>query len=192
MTAVFLQPMLQEFLVLSAKFQIRLATLGMVVAIALSNYLVQFEINEWLTWGAFTYPITFLITELTNRFHGPRLARRVVYVGFLFALILSLFLNIPRIALASAYAFLIGQLLDILVFNRLRQKSWWVAPAFSSVAASALDTLIFFSIAFAPSHSWIRLALGDFSVKLLMDILMLLPFRMMLWGSIKRTRLLES
>lgn len=172
--------MLSRYL-LSKQNEVIMSVVLMVAAIALSNYLVQFEINEWLTWGAFTYPATFFITELTNRYHGPRTARRVVYIGFLFAVIISVLLSIPRIALASATAFLIGQLLDISVFNRCRQKAWWVAPAFASIMASAIDTLIFFSIAFYPSTHWVSLAFGDFSIKFLMDLMMLLPFRIVLW-----------
>lgn len=153
--------------------------IAMIAVVAASNVLVMFPINDWLTWGAFPYPITFLITELTNRFYGPKLARKVVYVGFTLAVILSIWLATPKIACASGLAFLISQLLDINVFNYFRQSNWWKAPFFASFAGSCIDATIFWSIAFwgesLPILSW---AIGDTSIKLLIDVLMLSPFRM--------------
>lgn len=150
----------------------------MVGTVAASNYLVQFPINSWLTYGALTYPASFLITELTNRSFGPSIARRVVYAGFVVAVVISVVLSTPKIACASGSAFLIAQLLDISVFNRLRQSTWWKAPLIASACASAVDTAIFFSLAFwGEPLPVLTLALGDFGVKLLLDVLMLSPFR---------------
>jgi uncharacterized PurR-regulated membrane protein YhhQ (DUF165 family) len=179
--------------------------------VVLSNILVQhpfaFSIGrlnfaDLLTWGAFTYPIAFLVTDVTNRLLGPRSARRVVYLGFALAVVLSVWLAAPRIAIASGTAFLVGQLLDIGIFNGLRERSWWKAPAFSSIAGSTADTLVFFTLAFAPALAmlgandafaaepapllglfstevprWISWALGDLAVKLAIAILALLPYR---------------
>ncbi len=160
-------------------YRIELSFLAMVAVVVASNYFVQYPINDWLTYGAFTYPASFLVTELTNRFHGPRSARKVVYVGFFVAVFLSFWLSTPKIALASGTAFLASQLLDISVFNRLRNAAWWYAPFFSSLLASVVDTGLFWSIAFwgenLPILTW---ATGDFFIKLLMDIAMLTPFRM--------------
>ncbi len=157
----------------------RLAFLWMILAVAASNYLVQFPLNDWLTWSAFTYPFTFLITELTNRFYGPSKARQVVYVGFIVAIILSIKLASLQIALASGTAFLISQLLDIFVFNSLRQRQWWKAPLLSSVVASILDTALFWNLAFLGQEvSLLTWALGDLGIKLLLDFLMLTPFRL--------------
>lgn len=156
--------------------------LSMTAIVAASNYLVQFPINDWLTWGAISYPASFLVTELTNRFHGPKIARKVVYVGFLLAAFLSAWLAPPKIALASALAFLVSQLLDISVFYRFRQASWWQAPFFASFLASALDTAVFWSIAFwGEPVPVLTLAAGDFAVKILVDLLLLLPFRLALY-----------
>lgn len=155
------------------------AFLAMIVIVAASNYFVQFPINDWLTWGAFLYPVSFLVTELTNRFYGSVIARKVVYAGFAVAVVISIWLATPRIAFASGIAFLVSQLLDIYVFNRFRQSSWWMAPFFASFSASICDTILFWGIAFwgehVPFFTW---ALGDFLVKLALDILMLTPFRM--------------
>lgn len=160
-------------------FTIQLAYLAMIIAVASSNYLVQFPINDWLTWGAIIYPVTFLVTELTNRFYGPKVARMVVYVGFALAVFISIWLATPRIALASGTAFLISQLLDISVFNRLRQTAWWHAPFFASVSASIIDTIIFWTMAFyGEDMPYVTLAIGDFSIKLTMDLIMLTPFRL--------------
>ncbi|MGO1120058.1 VUT family protein [Rhodovibrionaceae bacterium A322] len=170
-----------------------IATAAMVVVVAASNYLVQFPVNDFLTYGAFTYPVAFLVTDLCNRSFGPALARKVIYAGFLVAVIASIYLADLRIALASGSAFLCAQLLDIVIFNRLRQGAWWQAPFISSTVASALDTLIFFSLAFAcPSFltddlgcttlPWVTWALGDYLIKMAVTLVMLLPFRIfMTW-----------
>lgn len=155
---------------------------AMIGIVAASNYLVQFPLNEWLTLSAFTYPVSFLVTEIANRFHGPRLARRIVYAGFVVAVLLSAWVATPKIAFASGLAFLVSQLLDISIFNKFRQKNcqgnWWIAPFFSSILASTVDSAIFWSVAFwgenLPLFTW---AFGDLSVKVLMDLAMLTPFR---------------
>jgi len=155
--------------------------IAMVAIVALSNYAVQFPINDWLTWGALTYPIAFLVTDLTNRTLGPKAARQVIYAGFALAVLLSIWLATPRIAVASGSAFLVAQLLDVAVFNRLRAGAWWRAPLVSSTLGSIVDTLLFFSLAFAGSGlPWITWALGDFGVKMAMAALMLLPFRLLM------------
>lgn len=155
-----------------------LGILAMAVIVTASNILVQHEINAWLTWGAFTYPVAFLVTDLTNRRLGPVAARRVVYVGFALALGLSWTFATPRIAIASGSAFLVAQLFDVFVFDRLRRAAWWRAPLISSVLGSAVDTALFFSIAFAGTVvPWVTLGFGDFAVKLALALAMLLPFR---------------
>lgn len=151
---------------------------AMVVVVTGSNVLVQFMINDWLTLAAFTYPISFLVTDLTNRRLGPGAARRVVYVGFAAAVALSAVLATPRIAVASASAFLVAQLLDIHVFNRLRDRVWWTPPLVSSLLGSTVDTILFFALAFVGTGvPWITLSLGDFAIKVLMAVLLLIPFR---------------
>ena len=158
------------------------SVLAMVATVVASNILVQypftpFGLGDLLTWGAFTYPFAFLVTDLTNRWFGPAKTRRVVYIGFAIAVLLSVWLSEPRIALASGTAFLCAQLLDVTLFNRLRAGAWWRAPLVSSSIGSALDTAIFFSIAFAGSGMpWTTWALGDFSVKMLVAIASLLPY----------------
>ena len=155
-----------------------LGVVAMAIIVAASNVLVQYPINDWLTWGALSYPIAFLVTDLTNRTLGPAAARRVIFVGFALAVILSLWLATPRIALASGSAFLVAQLLDVIVFNKLRDQSWWQAPLISSSIASAVDTALFFSLAFAGTVvPWVTLAIGDYGVKLALALLMLIPFR---------------
>ena len=191
------------------------AIAAMVVVVTASNILVQypvdaqlgpFNLKDLLTWGAFTYPFAFLVTDLTNRHDGPVRARLVVVVGFIVALGLSFWLATPRIAIASATAFLVGQLLDISVFSRLRQSRNWILPPLAgSLFGSALDTLIFFGIAFSPAFGfvdglfgmqdgslgfgapwlgvgaevplWTSLATGDFLVKFLAALLLLAPYR---------------
>jgi uncharacterized PurR-regulated membrane protein YhhQ (DUF165 family) len=149
----------------------------MVVVVAASNVLVQYPINDFLTWGAFTFPVAFLVTDLTNRRFGAGRARRVVYVGFLIGTVLSIVLAGPRIGGASAVAFLTGQLLDIAIFDRLRRMAWWQAPLASSVFASAVDTVIFFSLAFSGTGlPWVTLGIGDFAVKLAMAATLLIPY----------------
>ncbi len=169
----------------------RLATRGvilgivaMTVIVTASNVAVQFPINDWLTWGALTYPVSFLVTDLTNRALGTKAARRVVYVGFAVAVVLSVLAAGPRIALASGLAFLLAQLLDIAIFDRLRRGIWWEAPFVSSTLASALDTALFFALAFAGTGlPWTTWALGDYGAKLAMALAMLVPFRaLMNWA----------
>ena len=146
-----------------------LAVFAMVATVAASNFLVQFPVQaqlgginlaDLLTWGAFTYPVAFLVTDLTNRHFGPTGARLVVICGFAVAVVLSIWLATPRIAIASGTAFLVAQFLDISIFNRLRRGQWWHAPLFSSLVSSALDTVIFFSLAMAPAFAWLDTMLG--------------------------------
>ena len=154
---------------------------AMVFVVVLSNWAVQFPINDWLTWGAFTYPVVFLVTDLTNRALGPAAARRVAWAGFAVAVAVSLLVAPWRIAVASGSAFIAAQWLDIGVFNRLRQMSWWQAPLVGSLIASVLDTLIFFFLAFAGTESnWLALATGDLGTKWLMALLLLAPYRALL------------
>ncbi len=183
---------------------------AMIIIVVASNYLVQFPVQvmignynlaDILTWGAFTYPAAFLITDLTNRTFGPSKARNVVIVGFVVAVVLSAFLAPVRIAIASGTAFLVAQMLDVFVFNRLRGGKWWRAPLMSSFIGSSLDTVLFFSLAFAamfvalgPNEPfliesapllglfatevprWVSLAVGDFAVKSLVALAMLVPY----------------
>ena len=156
---------------------IALGAAAMAVVVTAANILVQYPINDWLTWGAFTYPISFLVTDLCNRGLGPARARQVVYAGFAAAVVLSLVLATPRVALASGSAFLVAQLLDIQIFNRLREGIWWRAPFASSFIASAVDTALFFALAFAGTGlPWVTWGLGDYGVKVLMAVIMLIPF----------------
>lgn len=158
--------------------RLALPALGIAVVILASNVLVQFPISRWLTWGAFVYPVGYWIIEVSNRWAGPRLARRVAWIGFAVAAGLSAILATPRIAVASSSAFIASQLLDIAVFNRFRRQAWWRAPLIASMAASVFDTSIFFFLAFHGTKvPWVPLALGDLAVKLLMAFVLLLPFR---------------
>ncbi len=165
--------------------------MGLIVLI--SNYLVQFPINflnlsQILTYGAFTYPVTFLITDLANRAYGKMVARRIVYIGFFIGVLLTLFISTNftdiisvRIAIGSGVAFFVAQNLDIKIFDLLRKKSWYIAPFFSSVFGSILDTFLFFIIAFyATGIPWVSLAFGDLAVKLFIALSMLIPFRLLL------------
>ena len=167
-------------------------TMGVVIII--SNYLVQFPINKFnlqdiLTYGAFSYPITFLITDLANRRFGKQEARKLVYIGFTTGILLTIFVSTNfqdiisiRIALGSGIAFLVAQLIDIEIFQRLRKGKWFVAPITSSIISSMIDTFLFFSIAFLGTGiSWITLAFGDLTVKFLMAFLMLIPFRILIF-----------
>tara|TARA_B100000035_G_scaffold303282_1_gene301723 strand:+ start:99 stop:614 length:516 start_codon:yes stop_codon:yes gene_type:complete len=163
------------------------------VIVLSSNYLVQFPINyyglsEILTYGAFSYPIAFLITDLANRSFGKIVARKIVYFGFLlgigFTIIFSTdfadFISI-RIAIGSGTAFLIAQLLDVQIFDNLRKKKWFIAPLTSSLIGSTVDTFLFFSISFYGTVvPWFTLALGDLAVKILVALTMLIPFRLLL------------
>jgi uncharacterized PurR-regulated membrane protein YhhQ (DUF165 family) len=151
---------------------------AMAGVVGLSNWLVQYPINEWLTYGAFTFPIAFLVTDVCNRCFGAARAREVALVGFVVGLGLSFWLAPWRIAVASGTAFLVAQLLDVAIFNRLRRASWWKAPFIGSVAASVIDTGIFFYLAFAGEElNWVALASGDLGVKVLMAVLLLAPYR---------------
>ena len=163
------------------------------VVVLSSNYLVQFPINyygfnEILTYGAFSYPIAFLITDLANRSFGKLVARKIVYFGFflgigftiLFSLDFADYISI-RIAIGSGIAFLVSQLLDVQIFDKLRKKEWFIAPLTSSIIGSTIDTFLFFSISFyATGVNWITLSLGDLTVKILVALIMLIPFRLLL------------
>ena len=159
-----------------------LGVVAMTGVVAASNFLVRIPINDWLTWGALTYPIAFLVTDLINRRVGPDAARRVVYFGFACGVALSLYTSTTRIALASGSAFLLAQLADVWLYNRLRRlAAWWRAPLFSSTVASALDTALFFSLAFASTGlPWVTWAIGDYGAKLAVAGAMLVPFRLMM------------
>ena len=158
-----------------------------------SNYLVQFPINyygleEILTYGAFSYPIAFLITDLANRSFGKIVARKIVYIGFAIGISFTLLFSTNfadlisvRIAIGSGTAFLIAQLLDVQIFDKLRKKEWFIAPLTSSLIGSTIDTFIFFSISFyGTGIPWITLSLGDLSVKIFVALVMLVPFRLLL------------
>ena len=152
---------------------------AMSLVVLVSNELVNHPINDWLTWGAFSYPLSFLITDITNRLFNARAARKVVYVGFAIGVALSLLVDL-RIAIASGSAFLIAQLLDIYVFNKLRDLTWWKAPLVSSVMGSAIDTGLFFTIAFIYSDlPWVTWAIGDFGAKLIMAASLLPLFKIL-------------
>ena len=158
-----------------------------------SNYLVQFPVeflglNEILTYGAFSYPITFFITDLANRAYGKIVARKVVYIGFFIGVCLTLFFSTNfsdlisiRIAIGSGTAFFIAQNIDVKIFDILRKKIWFVAPLISSIIGSIIDTLLFFVIAFYGTNvPWLTLAFGDLAVKLIISLSMLIPFRFLL------------
>ncbi len=191
-----------------------MAILAMVAVVASSNYLVQFPVQghvggidlaNILTWGAFTYPVAFLVTDLTNRHFGPATARRVVLFGFAIAVVWSAFLASPRIAIASGSAFLLAQFLDVTIFHRMRTNPrWWRAPFISSVLGSVIDTVFFWGVAYSVSFGfvdtlfgkangslgfpvpfwdvgpevplWVSLALGDFSVKMIVALVLLAPY----------------
>ena len=163
------------------------------VIILASNYLVQFPIHyhglsEILTYGAFTYPIAFLITDLANRSFGKEVAKKIVYFGFFIGISFTLFFSTNfsdlisiRIAIGSGTAFIVSQRIDVYVFDKLRKKYWFIPPLVSSINGSVVDTFLFFSIAFyATGISWFTLALGDLAVKLSVALLMSVPFRMLL------------
>ncbi len=172
-------------------------SLLMGVVVLCSNYLVQFPIQylgleEILTFGAFTYPIAFLITDLANRTYGKLAARKIVYVGFVIGISFTLIFSTNfsdlislRIAIGSGTAFIVAQLLDVQIFDQLRKKKWFVAPLTSSCIGSIVDTFLFFSISFyGTGVPWITLSFGDLAVKILVTLLMLIPFRLLL-GSLK-------
>ena len=151
--------------------------IAMAAVITISNILVGFPINDWLTWGHFSFPVTFLVADVINRRLGPARARSVAYTGFFVAVVLSFWLASPRISLASGIAFICGQLINIGVFHRLRRRNWWHAPLISSTIASTVDTVLFYGIAFAGTGlPWITWAVGDYGVKIFCAVFLLLPF----------------
>ena len=163
------------------------------VVVLSSNYLVQFPIKyygleEILTYGAFTYPIAFLITDLANRSYGKLVARKIVYIGFIIGISFTLFFTTNfsdlisvRIAIGSGTAFIVSQLLDVQIFDKLRKKEWFVAPLVSSFIGSVIDTFLFFSISFyGTGIAWVTLSVGDLAVKIFVALLMLIPFRLLL------------
>ena len=170
-----------------------LLSLIMGVVVLASNYLVQFPIKyygleEILTYGAFSYPIAFLITDLANRSYGKLIARQIVYIGFVVGISFTLIFSTNfadlisvRIAVGSGTAFLVAQLIDVQIFDKLRKKDWFIAPLTSSIVGSSVDTFLFFSISFyATGVPWITLSLGDLAVKILVALIMLIPFRLLL------------
>ena len=170
------------------------------VVVLSSNYLVQFPIKyygleEVLTYGAFTYPIAFLITDLANRSYGKFIARKIVYIGFAIGVSFTLLFSTNftdlisvRIAIGSGTAFLVAQLIDVQIFDKLRKKSWFVAPLTSSFIGSTVDTFLFFSISFyGTGIPWITLSLGDLMVKIFVALIMLIPFRLLL-GTLKTAK----
>ena len=163
------------------------------VVVLTSNYLVQFPINHYglekiLTYGALSYPVAFLITDLANRSYGKEVARKIVYIGFTLGISFTLLFSTNftdlisiRIAIGSGTAFLVAQLLDVQIFDNLRKKKWYVAPLTSSILGSTVDTFLFFSISFyATGVPWVTLSLGDLTIKILITLLMLIPFRLLL------------
>ena len=167
------------------------------VVVLSSNYLVQFPIkyyglDEILTYGAFSYPIAFLITDLANRSYGKLVARKIVYIGFAIGISFTLIFSTNfadlisvRIAIGSGTAFLVAQLLDVQIFDQLRKRKWFIAPLTSSLIGSTIDTFLFFSISFyATGIPWVTLSLGDLAVKILVALVMLIPFRILL-GTLK-------
>lgn len=192
-TSVLIYSLLMAGVVLASNIMVQYPLQGTVYGVSLADL---------LTWGAFTYPLAFLVNDLTNRQFGPSAARKVVLVGFVIGVAFSFFASVPRIAIASGAAFLVGQLLDVTLFNRLRRQSWWKAPLVGSFFGSILDTVLFFSISFAaffvflgPNDDfalgvaplfgvfpvldlprWVSWALGDLTVKLGFSLIMLLPY----------------
>ena len=170
-----------------------LLSLIMGAVVLTSNYLVQFPINyygleEILTYGALSYPIAFLITDLANRSFGKVVARKIVYFGFVIGISFTLLFSTNfadlisiRIAIGSGTAFLVAQLIDVQIFDNLRKKIWYIAPLTSSIIGSTVDTFLFFSISFyATGVPWVTLSLGDLTIKILITLLMLIPFRLLL------------
>ena len=165
----------------------------MALVVAISNYLVQFPVDYFnlenlLTYGAFTYPVAFLITDLSNRRYGKIIAKKIVYIGFVLGVFLTLYFSTNysdlisiRIAAGSGIAFLIAQLVDVNIFDKLRREKWFIAPLTSSLLGSSIDTFLFFSIAFyGTGINWITLSLGDLSVKIFVALIMLVPFKILL------------
>ncbi len=170
-----------------------LLSMMMGVVVLSSNYLVQFPVNyhglnDILTYGAFSYPVAFLITDLANRSYGKKIARKIVYLGFflgisftvLFSTNFADYISI-RIAIGSGTAFLVAQILDVQIFDNLRERKWFVAPLTSSIIGSTIDTFLFFSISFyGTGVPWVTLSLGDLAVKIIVALIMLIPFRILL------------
>ena len=163
------------------------------VIVLLSNYLVQFPVQYYglekvLTYGAFSYPVAFLITDLANRSYGKIIARKIVYIGFVIGILFTILFSTNftdlisiRIAIGSGLAFLIAQLLDVQIFDRLRKKKWFVAPLTSSLIGSTVDTFLFFSVAFyGTGVPWVTLSFGDLTIKVFVALIMLIPFRLLL------------
>jgi len=165
----------------------------MALIVALSNYLVQFPVtyfglSDLLTYGAFSYPVAFLITDLSNRRYGKKIAKKIVYLGFATGIFLTFYFSTNysdlisiRVGIGSGVAFLVAQIIDVNIFDKLRNKVWFVAPLTSSIVGSTIDTFVFFYIAFfGTGINWISLSFGDLCVKLLVAIIMLIPFRILL------------
>ena len=165
----------------------------MSTVVLISNYLVQFPfnhfgLNEILTYGAFSYPVAFLITDLANKKYGKQTAKKIVYIGFFLGVTFTFYFSTNfsdlisiRIAIASGTAFIIAQLIDVKIFDKLRKEKWYIAPLVSSLAGSSIDTFIFFSISFyGTGINWITLGIGDLCVKIIVAIFMLIPFRMLI------------
>ena len=176
----------------------------MALIVALSNYLVKFPVNYFglqnlLTYGAFSYPIAFLITDLSNRRYGKNIAKRIVYFGFILGLIITFYFSTNysdlisiRIAIGSGAAFIVAQLIDVNIFDRLRKKIWYVAPLVSSLVGSSIDTFLFFSISFyGTGINWVTLSLGDLLVKISVALVMLIPFRLLL-SHVKEISVIEK
>jgi len=165
----------------------------MALVVALSNYLVQFPVNyfglkDLLTFGAFSYPVAFLITDLSNRRYGKNTAKKIVYLGFVLGVFITLYFSTNysdfisiRIAIGSGTAFIVAQLIDVNIFDKLRHKIWFVAPLISSLAGSTIDTFLFFSISFyGTGVNWVTLSFGDLFIKIFVALAMLVPFRLLL------------
>ena len=166
----------------------------MALIVALSNYLVQFPVNylgleDLLTYGAFSYPVAFLITDLSNRRYGKNSAKKIVYLGFILGVILTFYFSTNysdlisiRIAIGSGTAFLVAQLIDVNIFDKLRNKIWFAAPLVSSLIGSSIDTFLFFSISFyGTGINWVTLSFGDLIVKIFVALIMLIPFKFLLF-----------
>ena len=173
--------LIHEEIIMKSKNIFYTAIVLMTSVITISNILVSIPINDWLTWGAFSFPLVYLVIDLSNRSLGPSRARHVAWISLPISILISWYFADWRIAIASGTAFIAGQMLDISFFNYLRQQSWWKAPWIGSMLGSIIDTILFFSIAFAGTDlNWVQLALGDISIKWLMASILLIPYRMMM------------
>ncbi len=169
----------KDMIMKNSQFIIACVLMGVVILSA--NILVAIPVNDWFTYGALTFPICFLITDTVNRLYGVQSARKVVVFGFVVGVVLSLYFADKRIALASGMAFIMGQMLDVFVFDKLRQATWWKAPVFSSALSSVVDTALFFTIAFAGSGDpWMTWALGDLFAKYIMVVALIPAYRILL------------